>query len=170
MTHIGGGPGFFEAQDWNGIEVELTKTFDQSEDLPKLSKETYANLKDELAENDQECQDFVGGRIIDVVGGISGTVVRRIIRRILVKQGILGHNGHEWKDVVVTTVNYRNPNAKFTFTMKFKSVQAGSDFQKVLKNILTVANSKTGGIRGFINGILGNIVADVVELGKEFDG
>ena len=125
-------------------------------------------MKDELAENDQECQDFVGGRIIDVVGGISGKVVRRIIRRILVKQGILGHNGHEWKDVVVTTVNYQNPNAKFTFTMKFKSVQAGSDFQKVLKNILTEA--KTDKIRGFINGILGNIVADVVELGKEYDG
>ena len=52
--------------------------------------------------------------------------------------------------------------------MKFKSVQAGSDFQKVLKNILTEA--KTDKVRGFINGILGNIVADVVELGKEFDG
>ena len=58
MAHIGGGPPFFEAQDWNGIEEEMTKTFDASEDLLKLSKETFANLKDELGQNDQECQDF----------------------------------------------------------------------------------------------------------------
>ena len=49
MAHIGGGPPFFEAQDWNGIGEELTKTFDVSEDLPILSKEAYANLKEELA-------------------------------------------------------------------------------------------------------------------------
>ena len=165
MAYIGGCPAFFEAQNCNGIEEELTKTIDASEDLPKLSKESFANLKEDLAKNDQECQNFVGGRIIDVVGGISGRVVRRIIRRILAKQGLLAQN------VVVTSWSLQNPNPKikFSFTGNFKSVQAASDFLKAVKNFLTVANSKTDEIRGIINGILGNIVADVVELGKEFD-
>ena len=165
MAHIGGRPPFFEAQDCKGIEEELTKTFDASEDLPKLSKESYANLIENLTKNDQECQDFVGGMITGIVGGITRKRVRRIIRGILVKQGILFQN-----DQVATLVNYRNPNDKFTFTMNFKSVQAASDFLKAAKDFLTVANSKTDEIREIINGILGNVVADVVELGKEFDG
>ena len=169
MAHIGGRPPFFEAQDCKGIEEELTKTFDASEDLPKLSKESYANLIENLTKNDQECQDFVGGMITGIVGGITRKGVRRIIRGILVKQGILFQN-----DQVATSVNYQNPNGpgcKFTFTMNFKSVQAEFDFLKAAKNFLTcVANSKTDEIRRIINGILGNIVADVVELGKEFDG
>ena len=162
MAYIGGHPSFFEAQDCKGIEEELTKTF--AIDATKLSKESFANLKENLAKNDQECQDFVGGKISGVVGGIRKSVIRRIIRGILAKQGILAQN------VVGTSVNYRNPNAKFMVTMNFKSVQAASDFLKAVKNFLTVANSKTDEIRGIINGILGNIVADVVELGKEFDG
>ena len=168
MAHIGGRPPFFEAQDCKGIEEELTKTFDASEDLPKLSKESYANLIENLTKNDQECQDFVGGMITGIVGGITRKVVRRTIRGIFAKQGILGQNGHECQDVVISSVNYQNPNAKFEFTMNFKSIQAESDFLKAVKNILTVA--KTDEIRRIINGILGNIVADIVELGKEFDG
>ena len=171
MAVIGGRAPFFEAQDFNGIDEELTKTFKASRDLVKLSKESFNDLFENLTKNDHECQDFVGGMITGVVGGISEKAVRRIIRGIFIKQEILGHNGHEWKDVVVTAVKCPNPNAKFIFTMNFKSVQAASVFQRSSRNILTtLANSKTDKIRGFINGILVNIVADVVELGKEFDG
>ena len=68
MAYIGGCPAFFEAQNCNGIEEELTKTIDASKDrdLPKLSKESFAILKEDLAKNDQECQDFVGGMISDI--------------------------------------------------------------------------------------------------------
>ena len=97
MAYIGGHPSFFEAQNCNGIEEELTKTIDVSK--AKVSKESFANLKENLAQNDQECQDFVGGRIIDVVGGIRRKVVLRIIRGILAKQEILAQN--ECKDVVI---------------------------------------------------------------------
>ena len=164
MARIGGRPFFFEAQDCKGIEEELTKTFNASE---HLAKESFNDLFENLTKDDQECQDFVGGRIIDVVGGISRKSVLRSIRGILAKQGILAQNEFQG---VVTTVNYRNPNAKFEFTMKFMSDQAGSDFRKAVMNILNVVNFNNDGIRGIINGILGNIVADVVELGKEIDG
>ena len=162
MARIGGRPFFYEAQDWNGIKEELTKTFDESE---HLAKESFNDLFEKLTKNGQECQDFVGGRIIDVVGGISRKSVLRSIRGILAKKGILNQNEFQG---VVTTVNYRNPNSKFEFTMNFESVQAASVFRNSIKNILTVA--KTDEIHRIINGILGNIVADVVELGKEFDG
>ena len=164
MARIGGRPFFFEAQDCKGIEEELTKTFNASE---HLAKESFNDLFENLTKDDQECQDFVGGRIIDVVGGISRKAVLKSIRGILAKQGILAQNEFQG---VVTTVNYRNPNAKFAFTMNFMSVQATSDFRNAVKNVLTVVNFKTDGIHDIINGILGNIVADVVELGKEIDG
>ena len=66
MAYTGGRPSFFEAQDCNGIEEELTKTMNASKDLAKFFKESYANLKESLAQNDQECQDFVGGMISDI--------------------------------------------------------------------------------------------------------
>ena len=59
MAYIGGRPSFFEAQDCNGIEEKLTKIMDASKDLAKVTKESYANLKESLAQNDQEYQDFV---------------------------------------------------------------------------------------------------------------
>ena len=92
MAYIGGRPIFFEAQDCDGIEEEATQTFriDASEDLSKISaKESYANLKESLAQNDQKCPDFVGGKITGIVGGISGKVVRKIILGILAKQGTI---------------------------------------------------------------------------------
>ena len=66
MAYLGGRPSFFEAQDCNGIKEEMTKIMNTSEDLVKVSKESYADLKEILDQNDQECQDFVVGMISDI--------------------------------------------------------------------------------------------------------
>ena len=63
MAYIGGR---LEAQDCNGIKEEMTKIMNTSEDIVKVSKESYANLKEILDQNDQECQDFVVGMISDI--------------------------------------------------------------------------------------------------------
>ena len=69
MAYIGGRPSFFEAQDCNDCndcKIAMTKIMNTSEDLVKVSKESYANLKEILDQNDQECQDFVVGMISDI--------------------------------------------------------------------------------------------------------